>query len=240
MTQGRFAVVKFCLLPRGPGAGSLAQFRCGEQRVLHPSGAVGVALLHHLDQGTGRLGEPVLQVAAGPADLTFHQAGSLSAQVLPGRPPAQLAWEPAADRARQQLGLARLGGGVEEPPVLGQPSARLRHGEVKAEQLGSRPAQHLQLGLQADRQPGVDGGHRRIAQGLAACVPVGRYTRMGLPRVTCGDEAAARRGEAFPSPGFAVAGRAGVAPRHLTSVLSGNSRCGHLGLLALARSGVMR
>jgi len=41
------------------------------QRGLHPLGAVGVAAFHHPDQPAGRPGEPVLQVAAGPADLPF-------------------------------------------------------------------------------------------------------------------------------------------------------------------------
>ena len=81
--------------------------------------------------------------------------------MLPGRPPAELAGQPAADGACQQLGLADiLAGGVEEPPALGQPSFRLRDGEIKAEQFGGGVAEHVEFGLQVRSEPGVDRGQR--------------------------------------------------------------------------------
>jgi hypothetical protein len=49
------------------GGGRLAKPGRGPQRGPDPAGAVGVPLLDRPDQRPGRLGEPVLQVTAGPA-----------------------------------------------------------------------------------------------------------------------------------------------------------------------------
>ncbi|MGH3175268.1 MAG: hypothetical protein ACRDPF_15555 [Streptosporangiaceae bacterium] len=57
--------------------------------------------------------------------------------MLPGRPPTELAGKPAPDGPGEQLGLSQvLAGGVEEPPVLGQPALGFRDGEIQAGQLG--------------------------------------------------------------------------------------------------------
>ena len=126
MTQRRFSPGQFAFRPAASGGRRFAQLGRGLQRGPYPAGPVGIALLDHPDQRPRRLGEPVLQVSPGPADLAFYQAGGLTAQMLPGRPPAEFAGKPAADRTGQQLGLADvLRRGVKEPPVLGQPTARL-------------------------------------------------------------------------------------------------------------------
>jgi hypothetical protein len=76
--------------------------------------------------------------------------------VLTRTAPAELAGNPAADRAGEELGLAGLfGGGVEEAPVLGKTAARLRHRQVQARQLGGGRAQDLQRGRQVRREPSV-------------------------------------------------------------------------------------
>ena len=66
--------------------------------------------------GAGRLGEPVLQVAAGAAELASHQIGGLAAQVLAGGPAAELAGKAAADRALDEA-WRRLTGGRKGQPL---------------------------------------------------------------------------------------------------------------------------
>jgi hypothetical protein len=137
VAQPGLASGQFSVHLRRLGGGRLADPVRGPQPGPDPVGAVGVPLLNRPDERPCRLREPVLQVAASPADLAAHQARGLAAQVLPGRPPAELAGKPAPDGPGEQLGLPPvLAGGVEEPPVRGQPALRLRDGEIQAEQLG--------------------------------------------------------------------------------------------------------
>lgn len=144
MTQRRFSPGQLTFRPAGPGDRRFAQLSRGPQRRPNPAGPVGIALLDLPNQRPRCLGEPVLQVTPGSADLAFYQTGSFTAQVLPGRAPTQFAGKPAADYASQQLGLADvLGRGVKEPPVFGQPPARLGDGEVQAEQLDGGVAEHV-------------------------------------------------------------------------------------------------
>ena len=161
------------------GGGRFAKFRRGLQGGPYPVRAVGVTLLNHPRQRPGRLGEPVLQVAPGPADLTVHQAGGFPAQMVPGRPPAQLTRQPAADGAGQQLGLAHVvAGDVKEPAALGQPAFRLGNGEIQAQQFGGRVAQHLKLALQGGGEPGI---YRRqsLLDGLLVLLAPGFRGRHG-------------------------------------------------------------
>ena len=102
MTQRRFPPGQFTFRPGGLGGRRFAQLGRGLQRGQDPAGPVGVALLDLPDQRPRGLGEPVLQVPPGPADLAFYQTGSFTAQMLTGRPPAEFAGKPTADRAGQQ------------------------------------------------------------------------------------------------------------------------------------------
>jgi DNA-binding CsgD family transcriptional regulator len=109
------------------------QFLGRLQSGLHPAGGLRVPLLHGAGQGVGRLRQPVLQVRSGPAELAFHQAGDLAAEMLAGTAAAQLARKPASDGSGQQLGLPGcLAGRVEEPAVFGEPAAGFRHRQVQA------------------------------------------------------------------------------------------------------------
>jgi hypothetical protein len=136
-----------------------AQLPGGSQGGPQPARGVRVAQLHGAGQRAARLRQPVLEVAPGPADLPRHQVRGLVQQVLAGAAAAQLAGELAADSAGEQFGLAgRVGGGVEEAAVLGKPAARVRHGQLQAEQLGRRITQFRERCRQAGRQPGVGAG----------------------------------------------------------------------------------
>ena len=126
-----------------------------------------------LGEAAGRLGQPVLQVGPGPANLAAHQVGGRPAQVCPGPPPADSARKAAADRPGQQLRLARiLARGKEEGPVLGQPPARLGHGQVQVQQLSRGAAQHIKFGLQVASEPRVHPG-QPLFDLLPALVPPG-------------------------------------------------------------------
>ena len=125
-----------------------AQAGRGLQGRPYPVGAIGIPLFDHPRQRPRRLGEPVLQVAPGPADLAVHQAGGLTAQMLPGRPPAELpgsqrrtpasssVWPTSSAVMKKNLRLS-----ASRPSGLGD-------SEIQAQQFGGRVAQHVELGLQ--------------------------------------------------------------------------------------------
>jgi hypothetical protein len=95
VTQRGFPFGQFPFLRRGLGGGRFLQAGRGLQGRPNPVGAVGVPLFDDPHQRPGRLGQPVLQISPRAADLALHQVGSLTEQLLPGRPPAELAGQPA-------------------------------------------------------------------------------------------------------------------------------------------------
>jgi hypothetical protein len=131
LTQRRFPSGQFSFVRRGLLGGGLAQVGRGLQGQPYPAGAIGIPLFDHPHQRPFRLAEPILQIASGSADLAVHQVRCGTSQVIFGRPPAELAGQPTADRAGQQFGLADvLGGDEKESSAFGQPAFRFGEGEI--------------------------------------------------------------------------------------------------------------
>ncbi len=122
MAERRFPGGQVLLPGAGLGRRRLTQLSRRPQRGLQALRAVGVPLADRPGQGPDRLGQPVLQVRPGPADLAGDQARSFTAQVLPGRTPARLPGKPAANRRPRRSGVSRehVGGPVGTIDALGQ------------------------------------------------------------------------------------------------------------------------